>query len=636
MQVGVEPARVRFGPFELDRNSGELSKFGHKLRLQDQPFQILCLLLERPGEVVTREELQQKLWPSDTFVDFDHGLNNAIKRLREVLHDSAEKPRYIETLPRRGYRFIAVLEPARQESEVVATVPPIKSGSWGTSRWWLVCAAALLLLIGVGTALFLSRRRKPEAPTIRSVAVLPLENVSGDPAQDYFADGITDALTTELAQVSSLRVISRTSAMQYKNPKKALKQIAQELNVDAVVEGSVRRDGDRVWLAAQLIDAAADRHLWAKSYERGLPELTNLQTELARDVIHEVGSGVTSAEETRLSRRIEVNPQAYDLYLRARRFSGLENAEDNQAAIDLLEQSVALDPNSAPTHAALASAYRIKSTILSRNEKQWEEKALASVDRALTLDPNLADAYVARGNLLWTLSNHYPTEKAVQDYRTALRLNPNLSEAHQYLGNVYNHIGLLDRGLAEAQKAAALDPLNTGARFRIGVSLTYQSRYQEALTAFHDSQRFFPALWTFQTSFALFQLGRRDEAAARVNAYVAQSPKDPGGLLTSMQALLAAASGNQVRAEERIRKAIEIGEGYQHFHHTAYLISSSYALMNKPDQSLRYLRMAAEDGFPCYPLFEKDPNLNNLRHDPRFAQFMNDLRIQWEHYKATM
>src|SRR5713101_468884 len=218
----------------------------------------------------------------------------------------------------------------------------------------------------------------------------------------------------------------------------------------------------------------------------------------------------------------------------------------------------------------------------------------------------------------------------------ALALNPSLAEAHHQLASVYNHIGLLDKASGEAQKAVALDPRNTGARFRVGINLLYQGKYEESLAAFRDSQRFFPSLSAFQSSFALYQLGRKDEAAVRVNEFLKKDPQDTGGLLTSMQALLAAAAGDQRCTEERIRSAIKIGEGYEHFHHTAYIIASTYALMNKTEPAMKYLRMAAEDGFPCYPLFDRDSNLNNIRKDPRVVQFMADQKKQWQYYMTVL
>lgn len=272
-----QPGRAqstRFGPFEVNLRAGELRKHGLKIRLQDQPFQILAMLLAHPGEVVTREELRQKLWPADTtFVDFDHGLNNAINRLREALGDSADHPRYVETVPRRGHRFIAPLDYEREVSS------PLR---------------------------------------IQSLAVLPLENLTGDPSQEYFVDGMTDALITNLAQISALRVISRTSAMQYKGARKPLPEIAQELKVDAVVEGAVARAGDRVRISAQLVDAPNDRHVWAEEYERELHDILALQSEVARAIATEIQVRLTPQEQARLARTRAVNPEAYEGFLKGR------------------------------------------------------------------------------------------------------------------------------------------------------------------------------------------------------------------------------------------------------------------------------------------------------------------------------
>src|SRR2546427_12292825 len=261
---------VRFGAFELDQDAGELRKQGTRMKLQEQPLQMLQVLLQRPGEVVTREELQQKIWPSDTFVDFDHGINHAIKRLREALGDAAETPHYIETLPRRGYRFIGKIE----------------------------C----------------------NAPRMRSLAVLPLENLSHDPQQEYFAEGLTEALITTLAKIGELRVISRTSAMHYRGVHKPLHEIARELEVDAIVEGTVLRAGHRVRITAQLIDASKETHLWAESYERDLRNVLALQAEVAQAIAREVRVKLTPQEQAHFAQSHPVNPEAYEAYLKGRNY----------------------------------------------------------------------------------------------------------------------------------------------------------------------------------------------------------------------------------------------------------------------------------------------------------------------------
>jgi TolB-like protein/DNA-binding winged helix-turn-helix (wHTH) protein len=299
--------RLRFDVYELNARAGELRKNGVKLRLRGQPLQVLQILLERAGEVVTREELQARIWSADTFVDFDHSLHNAIARIREVLGDSAESPRYIETLPRRGYRYIGAVEDsptpqlaeetAGQRREPVALVNPLKR------KRSLVLVLGWLVTLGIvaATTGYSMHAREAVRP-IRSIAVLPLDNLSGDPSEEFFADGMTDQLITDLAKVGSLHVISRTSIMQYKGAKKRLPEIARELNVDAIVEGSVIRSGQRVRVTAQLVQAPTDQHLWAETYDRDLGDILQLQGEVADAIARQVGAQLTPTQQLSLAR----------------------------------------------------------------------------------------------------------------------------------------------------------------------------------------------------------------------------------------------------------------------------------------------------------------------------------------------
>src|SRR5712692_5196175 len=291
--------RLRFGVFELDPRAGELRKHGLRVRLQEQPFQLLAMLLEHPGEVVTREELQKKLWPADTFVDFDHGLNKAINKIREALSDSAEGPRFVETVARRGYRFLAEVKVADaatvRSPELAPLLRPVAevgdladlAGTPAMPKYllssfaWKISAFVLLLLVASLAAWKLHPWNRP-SPVIRSLAVLPLESLSSDASQDYFADGMTDEFISDLGQISALRVISRTSVMAYKRARKPLPQIARELNVDAVVEGTVLRSGDQVRITAQLIEASTDKHLWSQSYQGELRDTLALQNKVAK------------------------------------------------------------------------------------------------------------------------------------------------------------------------------------------------------------------------------------------------------------------------------------------------------------------------------------------------------------------
>ena len=650
--------KARFGPYEVDFRAGELLKNGRRIRLQDQPLQILAMLLEQPGGVVTREELRQRLWPTDTFVDFDHGLNNAINRLREALNDSSEAPRFIETLPRRGYRFVATLEPqtsASVQDEPEAASKPTQSSldrakpsattltglrlQW-RRRWVafvgfsLALSAVLALAVGAWRGGLVGSAR---AMRIESVAVLPLENMTGDPNQEYLADVITDALTTQLAQIGEMRVISRTSAMRFKGAKPTMQEIARELRVDAVVEGSLSRSNDVVHINAQLIYAPGDRHIWARSYEGGQSNLPAIESEIANDVARKIGVVMTADSSRRLSMKRSVNPEAYDLYLRAAPYYGLEPREANDQAIRLLEKAVEIDPQFAAGYAALATAYRVRAfSIGIEHTEEWMEKAVAAIQKSLSFDANLPEAYVSRGYLLWTRANGWSHERAVADYRHALDLNPNLAEAHHQLANVYNHVGLLDKAEGEIREAIALDPLNTGIRFRLGINLLYQGKYDESLIELRDSEKFLPTLWAFQTSFALQHIGRQREAQERIDRLLKTSPLDAGGSLTAMQALIAAEAGDALLAERRIQEAIAKGKGYHHFHHVAYAVASAYSLLDRHEQALQYLRLAADDGFPCYPLFEHDSNLSHLRTDPGFLNFLAEQRKQWEYFRGHL
>jgi TolB-like protein/DNA-binding winged helix-turn-helix (wHTH) protein/Tfp pilus assembly protein PilF len=644
MSPSLESGVLRFEDFELDVRSGELRKGGGKIRLQEQPFKILVLLLDRPGEVITREELRHQLWPSDTFVAFDDGLNTAIKKLRQALDDAADTPRFVETLPRRGYRFIAPVEAklAPGTAEPTFSVAPTDPLARPT-RWISVASAALVLLAIAGVLaaagwLGLYRVSEGSSPVlIRSVAVLPFVNLSGDSSQEYFADGMTDELITNLAKISSLRVISRTSVMPYKGAQKTAPEIARALNVDGIVEGSVMRAANRVRITTQLVQAATDRHLWAESYERELQDVLSLQHDVAGAIARQIKVTLTPQERASLGGGRPVNPVAYDNYLRAIFHSRRATVADNQVAISLLEQVVAQDPTFALAYAELGRAYSNRGFRYAPEDPHWQERAFVAIEKALALDPDLADAHLARGVFLWTYANHFPHEQAAREQHRALAQNPNLAEAHQQLALIYNHIGLLDRALEESRKAVALNPGNRVARNRIGETLLFQGKYEEALAAFRNVRQDGDTLiFRHLTVSALVHLGRKSEALQVIRESLAVSPEDLGGLLAGNEAVIAALDGDHRAAETNMQRAIQRGKTFGHFHHTAYAIASAYALMNKPDRAIEWLQAAARDGFPCYPLFASDPNLDHLRHDRRFVAFLDGLKAQWEDYRAAL
>ena len=501
----------------------------------------------------------------------------------------------------------------------------------------ITALAVVLIIAALAYARFFRQSSPALHAEIKSLAVLPMANLSGDPAQDYFADGMTDTLIAGLAKVGALRVISRTSVMQYKASQKPLGQIARELNVDAIVEGSVQRFGERVQVTVRLIHAKGEEHLLSETYNRDLRDILTLQNEVAQAVAQKIQIKTTPQEQMRLAQARPIDPAAYDYFLRGRFYLNRQTKADNETAIEMFDRAVEKDANFAAAHAELAQACVWRFFLFTPDEKQWEEKAFIAVEKALSLDSNSAEAHLARGRLLWTPSNHFPHDKAIQEYRVALSLNPSLDEARNQLALVYGHVGLLDEALQELEKAVAINPSNALVRFRIGEILLFQGKYEPALNALRNVPREVnPALVGHQIVWALFNLGRKEEALATLEQFLKDYPEDNRGLYTSLQAVFSASAGQDRLAEEKITLALERGKGFGHFHHTAFHVACAYALMNKPAEAVKWLEVAAGDGFPCYPLFEKDPNLNNLRHDARFVTFLAKQKEQWEHYKTIL
>jgi TolB-like protein/DNA-binding winged helix-turn-helix (wHTH) protein/Tfp pilus assembly protein PilF len=652
-----------FGPFRLIPEERQLLRDNQLVPLTPKSFDLLVVLVENSGHLLEKGELMKRIWP-DSFVE-EANLSVKMSALRRALGEGPNEHQYVETVPRRGYRFVASVKERWDEGTESSTVelkeedsnsrlvadrerqtssPSLAAASRPSllfRRWPLVLVGLLLLsalLLGLNAGgLRVRLLGKGNPARIQSLAVLPLENLSGDTSQDYFADGMTGALITDLARVGVLRVISMPLVMQYKGARKQPPEIGRELNVDVVLTGSVVRSGERVRIAVQLIHAATGRNLWADSYERDLRDVLALQREVTRDIVGEIRIKLTPQEQGQFGSVRPVDPEAYDHYLRGRFYLNRQNRDGNEAAIMALERAVATDPTFAAAYAELAQAYVWKLFLFAPEEGQWAEKAFVAAEKALSLDPNLAVAYLARGRILWTPANHFPHEKSIREYRRALTLNPNLDEARNQLALVYCHIGAFDEALQESHKAVTTNPNNNLAQFRIGQTLNFQGKYEQALSVLRAiPQEVNPALVGHQISWALFNLGRKEEASAMLEQLLRDYPEDNGGLFISGQAVLAAAAGQEHRAEDKIKLAVERGKGFGHFHHTAYHIACAYALMNKPAQAIKWLEVAAEDGFPCYPLFEKDANLDNLRQDARFVTFLAKQRQQWEYYRTIL
>ena len=649
---------LRFGAFEADLDARELRKQGMHIKLQEQPFQVLAFLLDHSGEIVTRDQLRQRLWPADTFVDADNSLNAIINRLREALGDSAESPRFVETLPRRGYRFVAPVTEVkstegRSAPEDTTLATPARPDEVQASSNFKARMSLRKLAITSGLVVALMaasvwgwerwRPRTPQLqslPHVTSLVVLPLANLSGDPSQDYFADGMTDELTTDLARISSLRVISETSAMRYRGTHQTLRQIAQELDVDAVVEGSVARSGDHARITAQLIDAKKDRHLWAQSYERQAGDILGLQRDLSKAIASQVQLNLTPAEQRRLEALPTHDQNAYDAYLRARYRvnTALVVEADADATIAEAEQAVTLDPDFAEAYVVLAQGCYAKIFDWAGG-KEYDEKAFVALGRALALDSTLAEAYTARGAFYYTRLHSFDIAAAVADYRRAISLNPNLAEAHHNLGAELTHVGLHEQAIEEFRAALRLDPQNDGAKYRLGRALWQSQRFAEALQNYDRYN-----IESFEKALTLAYLGRRSQAWETIDRVAHQlGEARRGGYgggdredVAAVRAFLYATEGQPQKAEQQIQLAARFGKNNDHFHHAAFIVAAACAEMSKPHEAVAWLRRVAEGGMPNYPLFRDNPSMGKLRGNPEYDQFMAEFKLRWDQLANIM
>jgi TolB-like protein/DNA-binding winged helix-turn-helix (wHTH) protein/Tfp pilus assembly protein PilF len=459
---------LRFGAFEADLHTRELRKQGMQIKLQEQPFQVLEFLLEHPGEIVTREQLRQKLWPADTFVDVDNSVNAAINRLREALGDSAESPRFVETLPRRGYRFVApVTEVKSAEGEVTDAQPDVV---WPDRRSRTQSSRGKLVLVGISAVLVVAsvwgwqkwrtRVSAMQAPAhITSLAVLPLANLSGDPSQEYFADGMTDELITELAKLGEVQVISRGSVVRFKNSTIPVPDIARQLGADAVLEGSVVQVGNRARITVQLIRATTDRHMWAESYERDLKDVLLLQREIAVDVGRQISARIAEPRLLNGAHLRQIDPAAHEDYLKGLYYRNKGTPASVSKALAYFTKASTTSPFYPEAHAGVAQCYLALGGWYAVQERDEAlSRARAAVSEALRQDEQLAEAHVSLGLLRqeyeWDWTN------AEKEFRRAIELNPSYAEAHLQLAKLLLLVGRPDEAPVEVEKAKNADPLN--------------------------------------------------------------------------------------------------------------------------------------------------------------------------------
>jgi TolB-like protein/DNA-binding winged helix-turn-helix (wHTH) protein/Flp pilus assembly protein TadD len=636
MQASVPIHRLRFGLFEVDLRAGELTKQGRRLRLQEQPFQVLAMLLEKPGQLVTREDLCSRLWPRTT-VDFDHGLNKAISKIREALGDSAENPRFVETVARRGYRFLADVtvvdadgQPgaaqdgvARPENSASGDLgDAVTSAKLSTAPYtWRLVGLGLALVLTASVSWSLYSRHQP-SHVIRSLAVLPLENLSGDASQDYFADGMTEELITNLGQISALRVISRTSAMTYKGARKPLAQIAAELNVEAVVEGSVFRSGERVRITAQLIQVPADKHIWAQSYEGDLRDSLTLQNRVARAIAQQIRVTLNPREQAALEASKAVNSEAYQAYLTGRYYWNQRTGDALRKATEYFNRAIEKDPNFAAAYTGLADAYALSGDweygILSPQDAFPKAKAAAL--KALALDDNLAEAHTSLAFVLDLYD--WDWDSAEREYKRAIALNPGYATAHHWYGWHLIVMGRNNEALAELKKAESVDPLSPIVGADLADALCVAHLYDESVQQSRKTLELHPffAVAHYELGQALAHTHMYTEAIAELRRAIELS-----GGNTAFDSLLAYAYAISGRTEEAIKMVKDLEVLQSRASSTDPHIALIYVGLGDHDRAMIWLDKAYQARFNPSVLMR--PAFDPLRSDSRFQVLLRRIGL---------
>ncbi|HTE88492.1 MAG TPA: winged helix-turn-helix domain-containing protein [Terriglobales bacterium] len=575
---------ICFGVFEVDTRSGELRRQGSKVKLQEQPFQVLVSLLERPGEVVTREELTKRLWPENTFVDFERGLNKAINRLRDALRDNAEKPRFIETLPHRGYRFIAPVERAGADPSSVTS----------------------------------SRSPQP-TPRINSIAVLPLDNHSGDPAQEYFSDGMTEELISAVSKISALRVISRTSVMRYKGTRKSLPAIARELRVDAVVEGSVARSDQKVRISAQLIHGPNDTHLWSGRYERELRDILQLQAEIAEDIATHIHKLVDPELGSSAPAR-KVDPQAYEACLKGIFYRDKLTPVELAKSITFFTQAIDLDPGYARAYASLSQSYFYLGLFGMGPSSELFPKAKANAIRALELDESVAAAH----NALAAIHILYDWDwaGAEAECMRAMQLSPNEPVTHAHLGDYMSIQARHEEAIAELKLALELAPISSLYRGFFGLILYRARRYDESMTqcqkALEIDPHYVNALWFMALS--LEQKGQLAESIARLEKAVSLAAAPHFEALLGRAHALA---GDRKKAQNILEELITLSKRQ---YVSPFDIAVVYAGLGDWDSTFQWLEEAYQQR--VFRIIELTlPMFDNLRSDVRWQDLVRRIGL---------
>ena len=631
MPTSVPKARVlRFGDFELDVSAGQLRKCGVRLRLQGQPLQVLAVLIRHAGEVVTREEMRSEIWSADTFVDFDHSLHNAIARIRETLGDSAEAPRYIETLPRHGYRFLAAVKSEEErESSSAAQAELTREVSGASIRRTprTLLAAGVLVCLVIALAAWLARsgaHTAGAAPRVNSIAVLPLDNLSGDASEEFFADGLTDQLITDLGEVGSLRVISRTSVMRFKGTKEDLPDIARDLKVDAIVEGSVVRSGERVRVTARLLQASTDQPLWAETYDRDLGDVLKLQGEVADAIARQVRAQLSRQQQIQLRSAPSVNPAAYDAYLKGRLYfvNEFTNPDSLRKAQNYFRESIQQDPNFALAYAGLADSYVYLGFTGTVQKDLAYRSAKEALAKALQLDDSIGEAHDTQG---WLSSEFdWDWDTADREFSRAIALAPSYSCAHEDRATFLALTGRRAEALAEISQ---IDQLDYGFSAAYVESRTYYELrdYPGLIEASRRGLLLDPKDW-----YQHFALGVGYEGTGKLPEAISEYQKtmELSGGAQGAVALAHAYSeaGRKAEAEKILR---DLQRKSKETSASPYEMATIYAGLGENDKAFKFLDQAFSQkslGMPSS--LSSDLVIESLRPDPRFQNLLGRIGLK--------
>ena len=637
------PPVVRFGNFEVDLRAGELRKEGSKVRLQEQPYLLLTVLLESAGEVVTREELRKRLWSADTFVDFDHRLAVAVSKLRDALQDSAEKPKFVETIGRRGYRFIGQLEstdspsvdsktelretlisshPAAQEA-----LPKAALLHWSrsrTSRLILLSSAVFVILLSLMALLkfvhFRSGKELSLAP--RSLAILPLQNHGEDSNSDFLGLSLADVLITKLAYVNSLSVRPSAAVEKYRKATIDVQKVAADLKVDTLLTGSFVRDGDNLRITYQLVDAKTEKILGQGVIDLKYDNLLAVQDKVSSQLISELQVTLSLSEAERLKPENPVSPLAYEYFLQGLDFHGQHKFP---LAIKMLETSTEIDPNYAPAWAYLGASYNSDAAFELGGREQYR-RAEAAYERALALRPNLLDAQTFLANLLVDTGK---VEQAVPLLRDALKTKANNATAHWELGYAYRFAGMLDESVKECERARELDPL-VKANGSVLNTYLYMGRYQKFLESLPiDDSSFI----LFYRGFGEFHEKKFDQAAKDFDRAYERDPTLYTGIGKSLSYSIHRHKAEGLEILSGLER--KIGERGVGDPEATYKIAEAYAVLGDKTSALRVLRTSVESGFFSYPYITKDPLLKDLHGEPQFDQILNVAHQRHEAFRSS-